>query len=92
MAQVRNVLKRIADEGKLKDCSIMVSVRGTGAESGMIYGRDVTGLTRSCIEHAGGESGYEKLATLLERILEIELDGRVVFRKKKRIERIYPRA
>lgn len=88
---VYDVLNKLFLEGRLKKCSITVSHKGAVRNIDRIYGRDITGVTRSCIQYLGGETGYEKLSAPLESVLEIEISGKVVFNRKKRIKNIYPR-
>jgi uncharacterized protein (UPF0248 family) len=88
---VYNILNKLLVEGRLKSCSITVSQKDVVGGRKMIFGRDISRVTRSSIEYLGGETGYEKLSAPLNSVLEIEVDGRTVFRKKKRIEKIYPR-
>jgi uncharacterized protein (UPF0248 family) len=87
-----NILSKLLAEGRLKSCSVAVFHRGATGNRKTLFGRDITGITRSHIEHAGGETGYERLKTPMESVMEIEAGGRTVFRRKKTIKRIYPRA
>ncbi len=87
-----NILSKLLAEGRLKSCSITVFHKGATGNRRMVFGREISRITRSHIEHAGGESGYERLSTPLESVMEIGVEGRTVFRRKKTIRRIYPRA
>lgn len=89
---VYSVLNKLLAEGRLKLCSITVFHKGATGNRRMVFGREISRITRSHIEYTGGESGYERLSVPLESVLEIEVDGRTVFRRKKTIRKIYPRA
>ena len=86
-----DMLRRLFMEGRLKDCSITFMHEHSANGRKTIHGRDITGVKRSGIEYLGGESGREKLTADLNSITGIEFECRPVFRKKKRIEKIYPR-
>ena len=88
---VYSVLNKLLAEGRLKLCSITVFHKGAIGNRKTVFGREISRITRSRIEYIGGESGYEKLGIPLESVMEIEVDGKTVFRKKKRIKKIYPR-
>jgi hypothetical protein len=85
-----DVLNRLK-AGMLRHCSIVVSDKNALRKHRTLFGRDITSITRSGIEFRGGETDHEKLAVPMESVEEIELKGRTVYRKKKRIKRIYPR-
>jgi uncharacterized protein (UPF0248 family) len=87
-----DILKKLLAEGRLKSCSITAFQKGAAGNRRTVFGREISGVTRSRIIYAGGETGYERLSIPLESILEIEVDGRTVFRRRERIKRIYPRA
>ena len=89
---VYDMLKRLAAEGRLKDCSITVIHSHSADGRKTIHGRDILEVRRSGIEYAGGEAGRERLKAPLDSVLGIEFRCRPVYRKKKRIERVYPRA
>jgi hypothetical protein len=92
LVMVFDILSSLERQGRLNQCSISVSDKSGPRGRRMIFGRDITGLSRSHIEHAGGETGYEIFRTPVNAILQVELENKIVFRKKSRIERIYPRA
>jgi hypothetical protein len=85
------LLNRLKAEGKLGACSILVSDESALRKHRTLFGRDINRVTRSYIEFRSGETGHEKLAVPMESVEEIELKGRTIYRKKKRIKRIYPR-
>ena len=89
---VYGILNKLLAEGRLKSCSISVFHKGATGNRRMVFGREISRITRSHIEYTGGESGYEKLSVPLESVLEIGMEGRTVFRRKKTIRKIYPRA
>jgi len=86
-----SVLAKLKAEGPLRNCSITVSDRDSLRRHKTFFGRDITRITRSGIEFRGGETGHEKLAVPMESVVQIELYGKILYRKKKRIKRIYPR-
>lgn len=86
-----SVLAKLKAEGSLRNCSITVSDKDSLRRHRTIFGRDITGFTRSGIELKGGETGNERLSVPIESVQEIKVGRTTVFRKKKRIERIYPR-
>ena len=87
-----DVLSKLKREGILGGCSILVSDDSSPRGSRRIFGRDITAVSLSCISFKGGETGHESLSAPINSVLEIESGGRVIYRKKKRIERIYPRS
>jgi uncharacterized protein (UPF0248 family) len=87
-----DILNKMKQEGVLNDCIITIAHPISASKTRAISGRDVTGIGKSGIEYRGGEAGCEILHVPLKSILGIERDGRVVYRKKKSIEKIYPRA
>ncbi len=89
---VYHILKKLLTEGRLMDCSIIIFHKNAVRNRKTIFGRDITGITRSDLKYIGGESFQEKLTVPLESVLEIECCGQTLFRKKKRIEKVYPRA
>jgi hypothetical protein len=86
-----SVLAKLKAEDSLRSCSITVSDRDSLRRHRTLFGRDITGFTRSSVEVKGGETGHENLSVSMESILEIKVGRRTVYRKKKRIVRIYPR-
>jgi uncharacterized protein (UPF0248 family) len=88
---VFDVLNRLKAEGSLKGCSITVSDKNALRKHRTLFGRDISRITRSGIEFRGGETGHERLSIPMESVQEIRTGARTVYRKKKRIERIYPR-
>ncbi len=87
----RDLLNKLKAEGSLKECSILVSDDSSLRNTRRVFGRDVTRLNLSRIEFRGGETGHERLAVPMEAVIEIEREGQVLYRKKKRIVKIYPR-
>jgi hypothetical protein len=86
-----DLLSKLKADGTLGGCSITISDNYSLRGRRTIFGRDITGFTRSSIELKGGETGNERLTVPIESIHEIKVGRITVFRKKKRIERIYPR-
>lgn len=88
---VYGILRRLESEGSLGKCSISLSRKDVAGGKDFIFGRDIVSMDRSCIIVTGGETGHEEARVPLERIKEIESEGRVIFRRKGRIEKVYPR-
>ena len=89
---VYDMLRRLLLEGKLKDCSITVVHKHSADGRKTVHGRDIVEVKRSGIEYLGGEAGKERLTVSLNSVLGIEFKCKPIFRKRKCIERIYPRA
>lgn len=88
---VYGILRKLESEGRLRKCSITLFRKDVIGGKEFFFGRDIVSLDRSCIILAGGETGQEETRVPLEAIKEVESDGRPVFRKKGRIEKVYPR-
>jgi len=86
-----DVLSRLKAEGRLFDCVIEVADKGSPSGRKAVFGKDIIELGRSRIVFLGGETGNEKLAAPMEAVQEIFCSDKVIWRKKRRIERIYPR-
>lgn len=88
---VYDILKKLEKENRLEDCSFKVSDKSSLRGFKRVFGRDIIQINRSFIQYQGGETGYEKFNLPLEEVAEVEVNGEIVFRKKKRIKKIYPR-
>jgi hypothetical protein len=86
-----DVLNRLKADKSLRSCSIIISDKDSQRGHRTVFGRDITGFTRSSIELKGGETGNERLSIRMESVQEIRVGRTAVYRKKKRIERVYPR-
>ncbi len=62
------------------------------SDKSIVTGGSVIEINRSYIKFYGGESSYEEFEVPLENIVEIRKNEKVIFRKKKRIQKIYPRS
>lgn len=78
-------------DGSIQECSILVSDENMPRKSRRVFGRDIMRITLSRVEFNGGETGHERLSVPMDSVLEIERKGRVIYRRKKRIEKIYPK-
>lgn len=85
---VRGILRKLESEGRMGGCSLSYD---RGGARMTVFGRDIIRIGRSSVTFLGGETGREEFSIPLEAIREIEAGGRTLFRKKKRIERVYPR-
>lgn len=88
---VFDVLSKLKQSGRLKNCVITISDKDAARDKKYVYGRDVLGINRSFVTFKGGETGYEELVAPLEKVLEIRVNGKSVWKRKKQIKRIYPR-
>jgi hypothetical protein len=88
---IYDILKELEASGRLKSSSITVSRPGAVNGRAFVFGREMTGFDRKTIRFRGGETGYEELSVSLEKVLEVEAGGRVVFKRKPSIKKIYPR-
>jgi len=86
-----DLLSKLKADGTLCSCSIVVSDKDSLRNSRTVFGRDIKRITTSRIELLGGETGQETLSVPMDSVQEIRLKSQVLYRKKKRIERIYPR-
>lgn len=89
---IYDMLKRLLMEGRLKKCTITLLHKHSANGQKTIHGRNILGITRSGIKYSGGESGHESFRVPLDHILGIEFGCKPVYKKKKRIEKVYPRA
>lgn len=88
---VYDVLKRLESGGRLDKCSIALFRKDVAGGKMFIFGRDLVKIDRSCVTFMGGETGQEELTVPLEAIRQVESEGRALFRRKGRIEKVYPR-
>ncbi len=88
---VYGILRKLESESRLSQCSLALFREDVVNKREFIFGRDITGIDRSCVVFTGGETGREEFSIPLESIRQIEVDGRTVFRRKRKIEKIYPR-
>jgi len=88
---VYDLLSKLKLDGSLGECSITVSDKRALRKQRTLFGRDIIRITTSRIEMLGGETGHERLSIPLDKIQEICFRSQVIYRKKKRIERIYLR-
>ena len=88
---VYDVLNKLRQEKKLYSCSMTVSESGAVNGKRFVFGREITDFNKHHIRFRGGETGYEEFTMPLERVLQIESEGRVVFKRKPRIKTFYPR-
>ena len=88
---VYGILRKLESEGRLRKCSIALFRKDVKGRKEFIFGRDIVDIDRSCVSFLGGECGQERHTGPREAIREVESGGRAVFRRKKRIERVYPK-
>lgn len=86
-----DVLRKLERTGKLVHSLLLVADRNSLDGKRRVPGSLVREVQRSFISIDSGETGHETLRIPLDRIIEIRSGRRIVFRKGKRIERIYPR-
>ena len=83
-----DILKGMEREGSLNGCFMSMSEK---SQSRSVFGKDIISVDRSKTVFLGGETGQERMEAPLDSILEISVGGTVIFRRKKRIEKVYPR-
>jgi hypothetical protein len=88
---IYEILLRLKREKKLYSCSMTIHKPGAVKNKRFLFGREIVGFNMSGIRFRGGETGYEVLTVPLEDVLEIESGGRMVFKRKPRIKKVYPR-
>jgi len=86
-----DILNRLKKSGRLYSCSITIYHPGAVGNRRFLFGREIVDFSASGIRFRGGETGYEEFTVPLEDVLTVESGGAVVFRKKPRIEKVYPR-
>ena len=86
-----DLLNRLLQEGTLRSCSILVADESLPKKTRRVFGRDVIRISHAAIEFQGGETGHETHSVPMDSVLEIERGSIVLYTKKKRIQRIYPR-
>ena len=89
---VYDLLRRLISDGRLADCSITIAHMSSADKKRTILGRDVLDVRKDGIQYNGGETGQEAFSVPLKSIIGIELGGKVLYRRRQRIEKIYPRA
>jgi hypothetical protein len=82
-------LSRLSVEDELRSKTIVYSENG---KESMVTGGTVFEITRSEVRFYGGESNMEELSIPISSITEIRHNHKLVFRAKKRIDKIYPRS
>ncbi len=88
---IYEILLNLKKSERLYSCSMTVHHKGAVGDRRFLFGREVTGFNTSVIRFRGGETGYEELTVPLEDVNEIVSDGKVVFKRKPRIKKVYPR-
>ena len=89
MTHAFDTLRRLESGGRLEDCVVRASGKGIMNGSQTVYGRCIKRFNRSFLEFCGGETGRESLRIPMHNIQSIEHSSRLIFIKKKVIERIY---
>jgi uncharacterized protein (UPF0248 family) len=85
---VLDILNNLELSGKMAECEIVISVED---HNEVILGGDVLKVNKAGMSYTGGESGYERFEVPLEKIIEIRRGKEVIYRRKKYIDRIYPK-
>jgi hypothetical protein len=88
---VYRILSRLGSRGMLSDTVISIPDESAPGKTRTVLGGEVIRITRSLLEYRGGESGYETFTSPLDSVLRVSFQGRTLFLRKKRIERIFPR-
>ena len=82
---VYDVLVKLSQTDSLRDKTIVMK------DNSIIAGGAVSEVTRSEIKYRGGESGQEVLTEPIDKVIEIRQNESVIYKRKKHIEKVYPR-
>ena len=82
---VYDILAKLSQSDSLRDKTLILK------DNSIITGGKVTDITRAEIVYLGGESGNEVFTEPLENDIAIRHNERVVFKRKRHIEKVYPR-
>jgi hypothetical protein len=82
---VYDMLVKLLNSDGLRDKTIVLK------DNSIIPGGRVFEVNRSEIRYFGGESSYEEFLAPIEKIAAIRQNEKVIFKRRKRIERVYPR-
>lgn len=88
---VFNVLTRLKHGNKIRSCAITVSNPGAINGRNFVFGRDIVNFNKSAIRFRGGETGYEEFTVPLDDVISVESGGKIIFRKRPKIDKVYPR-
>ena len=88
---IYEIMLNLKKSEHLYSCSMTIHHPGAINNRRFIFGREIVGFNTSVIRFRGGETGYEEFSVPLEDVIEIESEGKVVFRRKPRIKKVYPR-
>ncbi len=88
---IYDILLNLKQNEKLYSCSITVFHPGAINNRSFIFGREIVDFNMSSIRFRGGETGYEEFNVPMEDVLQIESEGKTVFKRKPRIKKVYPR-
>lgn len=80
-----DILMRLIQSDSLRGKTIVLKDRS------IITGGSIIEVNRSEIRYLGGESNIEELTVPIERVMEIRSNHNLLYRRKKKIDRIYPR-
>jgi hypothetical protein len=82
---VYDIINRLLQSDSLRDKTLILK------DKTIVTGGTIFDLTRSEIKYLGGESNMEEFTIPLEEIKEIRRNHHIIFKRKKRIDKIYPR-
>ena len=82
---VYDTLNKLLQSDSLRDKTLVFS------DKTIVTGGSIFEVNRSHVSFRGGESNCEEFSLPIEKIAEIRQNENVVFKRKKRIEKIYPR-
>ena len=88
---IYEILLNLKKSKHLYSCSMTIHHKGAVNDRRSLFGREVIDFSKSAIRFRGGETGYEEFSVPLEDVNEIVSNGKVVFRRKPRIKKVYPR-
>jgi uncharacterized protein (UPF0248 family) len=88
---VYDILAGLKKNRRLLESLLVLADRSSLDGKKRIPGSLIREVQRSFIVIESGETGQEAERVPLDKIMEIRSGGRILFRKGRRIERIYPR-
>lgn len=88
---VHDILSGLEKMGNLSESFLLVADRQSLDGKKRLPGSLITEIRRGWIVFETGETGQEKVMIPSDKILEIRSGGRTLFRKSRRMEKVYPR-
>jgi hypothetical protein len=86
---VYDILSNMQRAGELAKCQIYFSPEE--GKTDVVLGFEVNRINRSFMLCSTGDMGLEEMKVMLEWICAVVMEGKSVWEKKKRIQKVYPR-